>query len=348
MGEYNHDLYTKWENAEKFFPIYRISHDYLLILNGSFNMSLEQIKIAVTKYLNMGSGIDKKYIQDCLTKKNDLLKKLKLITKDDKVDINITNDEFKMIHTALLAEIPQEIFFNYNKMMEKLYELKIYYIDVKVNIKKESYSINNFFGGNTIENKYITINFYDIFGTKYSLLNECPTHTAPYYGNQPNPYPGFTKMVIYPEGVKLVNKYDIITNICNCLKYKIKHLQYLYLFFDKLYNVPIFEIAGLIKKKFIIKDDEMFVLSFSNKTKVPNNITKLNIMEAININNLPFHVEYLNIVYFNNCYPDNLPFSLKKVCFYGGIVYNDKNEEKQININELKIPFGCEIEFIRS
>jgi len=351
MDMHYHHSYTNFNNRENHYPVYRILDNSISILNyigNTCNLEMRNVIVKDSKYLNMSPNPDKKYIEESIAKKDDLLKKLKIILNEDKITLNITDDELKMINTAFLAKIPQEIFFDYDKIIEKLCELKICNFDIKVEEKTESYALMNCFGGQTYNIKYITINMYNIFGTKYSIFNSHPSQIGHNYsGSIPNPYPGWTKMIIYPENIKPYNKYDVIVNICKKFNHKIKHIDYMHLFFNKMYDsTKIFDIAFLIKNNFVIKNDIMFILSYSHKIKIPENIINLNIMEALDFDNLPLSIEYLNIVYLNNCHLNNLPISLKKICFYGEIVFNDKKDRKKINIDEIKIPFNCKVEVI--
>ena len=128
MELYNHHTYTNYTNDNQY-PLYKIKGDVLSIINMSPSgyCNLHCIKFTNTKYFNMGPDANIVDIDKCILLKNELITKMK--------SCELTDDEYKTISNALLAEIPHEIYFNYKKMLEKFIELKI----VNVNIVRTTH-----------------------------------------------------------------------------------------------------------------------------------------------------------------------------------------------------------------
>jgi len=102
-------------------------------------------------------------------------------------------------------------------------------------------------------------------------------------------------------------------------------------------------IITIIEKNRFVYNDTMFANTFRcNELRVGENITDLKIIDdGVNdfdeshlnlLDNLPFTVEKIYLLYNIKNHIANLPFSIKKVYVYG-----------ECDTNLIKIPFDCEI-----
>jgi hypothetical protein len=103
------------------------------------------------------------------------------------------------------------------------------------------------------------------------------------------------------------------------------------------------------RQKYVICKNKMLILNFNKNITIPKNITYLKIInyKDEHINNLPENIKTLNLSFVNKLPINNLPQNLKKLIICcGKIEYwnNDINdyETKNITINDVKLPHGCE------
>lgn len=104
------------------------------------------------------------------------------------------------------------------------------------------------------------------------------------------------------------------------------------------------------KKKYVIHKKKMLINDFCKKIKIPKKIKHLHIIGYKDeyINNLPNNIETLIISNVNNLPINNLPMNLKKIVIFNKqIEYLDNATgeyvTQDITVNDIKIPYGCEL-----
>lgn len=183
-----------------------------------------------------------------------------------------------------------------------------------------------------------------------------------------NGFPATMDKEIYMHGLsQCENLRDLL--LCTHLNYfpseltKLRKLESLYFGFPEINGKNLKKISSKLcklnnlitltlhtKRKYVIHKNKMLILNYCKNITIPKNITYLKIInyEDEYINNLPDNIKTLNLSFVNKLPINNLPHNLKKLIIcYGKIEYwnadTEDNETKNITINDIKLPYGCEL-----